>query len=244
MKKKKTTNFKNAGNGSDHEDKVVNLFNKLGFHAERVGGKGNAPDIYAWDGNLKYGVECKASEKGSASYVTFKAYYDFTTETLSYKTNAECKEVQQSKSRLFESIKESVTPYFKETKIIEIWCEDTKKNYSALIPKNQPNSNKLKKEIVRKNDNIIVDSSLVYDILVAKGNDYLAIGSSIIPLVDDYLHLPKLLTKKKAPNYFYVRVRSKKVKANSQEHSLEIQVFCGGYTHKTPKVNSKVKIER
>ena len=229
MKKQK---FKNAGNGTQHEDKTVSLFQNLGFHAERVGGKGNTPDIYVWDGNLKYGAECKASEKSSASYVTFKAYYDSTTETLSYKTNAECKKVQQAKSRLFESIKESIKPYFKETKVIEIWCEDTKKNYSALVPKNQPNSNKLRKEIVSERDNIIVDSSLVYAILVAKGNDYLVIDSSIYPLVDDCLHLPGLLTNKNAPNYFYVRVRSKKVRKYSQEHSLEIQVFCGGFTTK------------
>ena len=231
-----TKKFKNAGNGSLHEDQVVALFEQLGYHAEKVGGSGLTPDVRVWKGLLSYGVECKADLKNSASYATFKAYYDFATGTLSYKSNAKCEFVQQAKSRLFKAIVEA--------EIKEVWCEKTERNYNVVVPKNQPNAERLKKEIVSKADGITVDGDLVYDVITSKGNHYMAIKNHIIPLIDDYLHLPKLVTQKSVPNYFYVRVRSKKINVKSQKHSLEIQVFCGGYTHKTPKVNSKVKIER
>lgn len=241
----KQQQFKNAGNGTQHEDKTVSLFQSLGFHAERVGGKGNTPDIYVWNKNLKYGVECKNNLKNSASYVTFTLKYDHKTDLLSYTTKTTCEQLKKAKDRLFNSIKEDIKPYFKNTEIKKIWCDKAEKYYEIYVPMQQNKSKSLRKEIIAKKDGIVVDSSLVYDILVAKGNDYLVVDSSIIPLVDDYLHLPKLLTKKKAPNYFYARVRSiKRGKTTGQQHSLKLFIYCAGYINDKPKINSKVRIER
>ena len=237
-------NFKNQGSGSEHETQVIALLEDLGFRAERVAGKGNGPDLIIWDGYRSYGAECKANVKNSASYVTFKVNYDLATDTLTYKSNAECELVQEAKSKIFAAIVKVVKPFFRKTKLIEIPCEKTERSYSALVPQNQPSTGKLKKEIISRTDKITIDAELVYDFLMAKNNQYLIIDKSIIPLVDDYLHLPDLLKKAKAPNYFYIRARSKKISSKSQKHSLEIQVYCGGYTTKAPKINSKVTIEK